>query len=178
MSPRLCSVEEALRTPRAARRARRASRATRTRPASSRVGRDARHPQLAHRRPQRLRHRRLIGERPEVAALLRQVEQQPHHQRRAEPLFGRIDAALDEERRAHAERDVERRDEAQVDPVGALEGEPLAERAADRVRRHEDPLRARGMGRAETFQLVDKWIHVEAAGDAGRSGSTDGSTDE
>ena len=119
---------------------------------------DARHPQLAHRRPQRLRQRRLVGERPEVAALLRQLEQQPHHQRRAEALFRRVDAALDEERRAHAQRDVERRDEAQVQPVGAAERDALAERAAERVRRHEHPLRAGALGRTQTSELGDERI--------------------
>jgi ParB family chromosome partitioning protein len=37
--------------------------------------------------PQRLRHGRLIGQCSEVAALLRQVEEQPHDQRRAESFF-------------------------------------------------------------------------------------------
>ena len=114
------------------------------------------HAQFAHRGPQRLRHLRLVGERPEVRRPPRQFEQQAHHQRRTEPLFRRVDAALDEERRAHAERDVERRDEAEVRPVGALEHEPVAERAADGVRRHEHPLRARGMRAAELLQLVDE----------------------
>ena len=40
-------------------------------------------------------------------------------------------AALDEERRAHTECDVERRHEAEVEPVGALERDPFTERSAD-----------------------------------------------
>ena len=77
-----------------------------------------------------------------------------------ETFFGGIDAALDEERRAHAERDVERRDESKVGPVGALEDEAVAEGASERVGRDEDPLRARAMCRAETSELGDEWIHA------------------
>lgn len=47
---------------------------------------------------------------------------------------------LDEERRAHKERDIEGRDEPKVGPVGALEDQPVAERPADRVRRDKHPL--------------------------------------
>ena len=118
------------------------------------------HPQFAHGGPERLRERRMPGERPEVTAFAREREEETHHQRRTELLLGRVDAALDEERRAHAERDVEGRDEPEVGPVGALEDQSIAERPADGVRRHEHPLRSRGIGRAETFQLVDKWVHV------------------
>src|SRR5688572_27696069 len=69
----------------------------------------------------------MIGKRPEVAALQRQVEEKPHHQRRAEAVFRWIDAALNEERRAHPKRDVERRNEAEIQPVGALERNPLTD---------------------------------------------------
>ena len=102
----------------------------------------------------------MISEWPEVAFRPGQIEQQPHHQRRAEAFFRGIDAALDQERRAHAERDVERRDEAEVEPVGALERYPLAQRATQRVGRDEDPLRARAMRRAEMRELGNERIHA------------------
>jgi len=71
---------------------------------------------------------------------LGQVEKQPHHQRRTETFFRRIDAALDKERRAHTERNVGRRNEPQVEPVRALAGNALAERAPDGVSWNEHPL--------------------------------------
>ena len=103
------------------------------------------HPQFAHGGPEGLRECGMPGERPEVAAFEREIEEQAHHQRRAELFLGRIDAALDEKRRAHAERDVEWRHEPQIHPVGALEHDPLAERSANGMRGYKDPLRARGM---------------------------------
>ena len=118
------------------------------------------HPQIAHRGPQRQRHRRLVRKSTKVAVRLGQIEQQPHHERRTQARFGRIDAALDEERCAHAERDVERRHEAEVEPVGAFARDPLAERASERVRRHENPFRAGTVFGAETSELGDEWIHA------------------
>ena len=102
----------------------------------------------------------MIGERSKVAVLQRQIEQEAHHQRRAKPLSGRIDAALEEERSSHPNGDVERRDEAQIQPVRAVTGDPFAERAADPVRRNEYPLRSRRLREAQVFQLVDERIHV------------------
>ena len=52
--------------------------------------------------------------------LPRKIEEETHHQRRTKLLSGRVNAALDQEWRAHEERDVERRDEPEVGPVGAL----------------------------------------------------------
>ena len=104
----------------------------------------------------------MVRQRPEVAARQRKIEEEAHHQRRTEFLLGRVDATLDEERRAHGERDVERRDEPEVGPVGALEDESVAKRSTDRVRGHEDPLRSRRECPAEGLQLVDKWIHVSS----------------
>ena len=124
------------------------------------VGIETSHPQFAHGGPEGLRERGMPGERPEVTAFAREREEETHHQRRTQLLLGRVDAALDEERRAHAERDVERCDEPEVGPVGALEDQPVAERPANGVRRDKHPLRSRGIGRAETFQLVDKRVHV------------------
>ena len=108
-------------------------------------------------RPQRLRHRRLIGERAEVAAVLGQFKEQPHDERRAESFFGRIDAAFDEKRRAHAEGDVERSDEAEVQPVGASEGQAFTERAANRVGGNEDPLGASVVKTTQLGELCDEW---------------------
>ena len=56
-------------------------------------------------------------------------------------------------------RDVERRDEAKVGPVGALEDETVAECPSERVGRNKNPLRAGAMCRAETSELGDEWIH-------------------
>jgi len=100
----------------------------------------------------------VIGERSKVAVLQRKVEQEPHHQRGTESLFRRIDPALDEERRSHAQRDVERRDETQIQPVRALEGDPLAERAANGVGRYKDPLAARHVRTAQPRKLIDEGI--------------------
>jgi len=36
----------------------------------------------------------------------------------------------------------------------------IAESPANGVRRHKHPLGTRGIGRAETFQLVNEWVHV------------------
>ena len=63
-------------------------------------------------------------------------------------------------RSAHPERDVEKRDEAKVGPVGAFEDEAVTERASECVSRDKDPLRTRAMCRAETSELGDKWIHT------------------
>jgi len=117
----------------------------------------AAHAELAERGPQGRRHRRLIGERPEIASLTRstqlrcgQFEHQAHRKRGTEAFLRGVDAPLDEERRAHAQRDVERRHEAQIEPVRSFEREALAERAAERVRGHEDPL---GSGRPLAAEL-------------------------
>ncbi len=123
------------------------------------VGLHARHPQLAHCRPHRLRHRRLVRQWAEVATLQRQVQQQPHHQRGAESFFRRIDAALHEERRTHAKRDVEWRHEAQVEPVRPAERDALADGSPDSVSRDKDPLRARDMCATEVRELLNEWIH-------------------
>ena len=92
--------------------------------------------------------------------ILREIEEQAHDEGGTESLFRRFDATLDEEWRAHAKRDVERRHESEVQPVGPAERDALADRSADRVRRDKDPLRTRGMRRAETGELADEWIHV------------------
>ena len=76
-----------------------------------------------------------------------------HHQRRAKPLSGRIDAALEEERSAHPNGDVERRDEAQIQPVRAVKSDPLSERPTDCMRRDEHPLGARNVCPTEFRQL-------------------------
>ena len=107
------------------------------------IGRpDPRHPQLADRRPERLRHAGLIREWPEIPTLLRQIEQQPHDQGWTNSLFRRFDPALDEKRRAHAQRQIERSHEPEVQPVRAAQGNPLSERPADGMRRDEYPLGA------------------------------------
>ena len=98
------------------------------------------------------------GERPEIAPFERQIEKQAHHQRRAEVFLGRIDAALDEKRRAHAERDIEWRHEPQIQPAGALERDPLAERSANGMRGYKNPFRARGMRATQGRQLIDEGI--------------------
>ena len=159
MSPR-CALRGSVRTPRAARRARRAWSATRTPRAST--PRTARPPSAARapsstalapssddrraaennrRSSGRSSRRRIIsaGPRPSSDGSMPRSTQ---------------------ERRAHAERDVERRHEAQVEPVRAFEGDPLAERPADRVCRDKHPLRARALVRAETSELGDEWIHT------------------
>ena len=71
-----------------------------------------------------------------------------------------MDTALDEERCAHAERDVEGCHEAEVEPVGALERDPLAERTAEGVGRYKDPFCTGAMYCAETSELGDEWIHA------------------
>jgi hypothetical protein len=48
-------------------------------------------------------------------------EEQAHDEGWPEPFFGGIDAALDEERRSHAQRDVEWRDESQIRPISPFE---------------------------------------------------------
>jgi hypothetical protein len=67
--------------------------------------------------------------------------------------------ALDEERRAHEERDIERCDKPEVSPVGALEDQSIAEGPAYGVRRDKHPFRSRGECPTDGFQLVDKGIH-------------------
>ena len=123
------------------------------------VGAETSHPQFAHGGPEGLCERGMSRERPEVPAFLREREEQTHHQRRPQFLLGRVDAALDEERRAHEERDVERRDEPEVGPVGALEGQPVAEGPANDMRRDKDPFRSGRECPTERLQLVDKRIH-------------------
>jgi hypothetical protein len=120
---------------------------------------DARHAQLAEREPQRHGHLRLLGQRPEVGRPFRQLEQEPHDERRTEALLRWIDSAFDEKGRAHPECDVERRHKAQVGPVGPFAGEPVPDRAARGVRRHEHPLGARRMRAAEVTQVGDEGIH-------------------
>jgi len=75
-----------------------------------------------------LRHSQVISERTKVSALQWKIKKETHHERRTETIFGRIDAALDEERCTHAQRDVERRYESQVKPVRAFSDDPFAER--------------------------------------------------
>jgi hypothetical protein len=82
-------------------------------------GPNPRHPQLADRRPERLRHAGLIREWPEIPTFLRQIEQQPHDQGGTDTLFRRLDPALDEKRRAHAKRQIERSHEPEIQPVRA-----------------------------------------------------------
>ena len=60
---------------------------------------------------------------------------------------------LDQERGTHAERDIKRRHEPEVRPVRALQDQSVAECSANGVRGHKDPLGARGVDRAETFEL-------------------------
>src|SRR4051794_1527175 len=66
---------------------------------------NAGHTQLADRSPQRLRQRGMLRQGPEVAAGGGPLQQEPHQQRRPELLFGGVDAALHQERRAHTEGD-------------------------------------------------------------------------
>ncbi len=122
------------------------------------IGLDPSHPELAHRRPEGLRQCWLCRERPEVTAL-REVEQQAHHERGAETLLGRIDPTFNQERRAHPERDVERCNEPQVQPVRSFQRDPLTERAPDTMRRHEHPLVSGHVVAAQRRKLVDKWVH-------------------
>ena len=136
--------------------------ATRTRQASV-VGLDAGHPQLAHRRPQRLRQRRLIGERPEVAALLgrssssRMISAGPRPSSDGSmPRSTRNGAPM----RSAMSSGVTKRRFSQFVP---LERDALAERAADRVRRHEHPLGAGDVLPAQRGELGDEWIHVQDA---------------
>jgi hypothetical protein len=98
----------------------------------------------------------MLGHRPEVAALLGQIEQQAHDERRAQGLFRRVDALLDKERRGHADRDVERRHEPQVGPVAAVARQTLAQRESQRVVGHEHPLGADRLGPAQVGKLVDE----------------------
>ena len=75
-----------------------------------------------------------VNEKPaEAPGKLKEIEEQPHHEGGAERLVGGVHAAFDQKRAGHADRDVEGRDEAEIQPVGPLERDPLAERAADRV---------------------------------------------
>ena len=120
---------------------------------------ETRHPQFAHAGPKGLGERGMPSERPEVPAVAWERQEEPHHQRRAQLLLGRVHAALGEERCAHAKRDVEGRNKPNIGPVGALEGQPVAERPANGMRRHEHPLGTRGRGRAEVVQLVNKRVH-------------------
>ena len=133
------------------------------------VGIETSHPQFAHGGPEGLRECGMPGERPEVTAFGREGQEETHHQRRTQILLGGVNPALDEERRAHGQRDVEGCDETQVGPVGALEDQPVAEGPADGVRRDKHPLRSCGIGRAETFQLANKRVHVNCRRNAGRT---------
>jgi len=117
-----------------------------------------RHPQLTNRPPQRLRHGRLIGEVTEVPALLRQPEQQPHDECGTKTFFRWIDAALNQKRSAHARSKIERGDEAQVQPGGAAQRNPLTKREPDVMRGDDDPLRARGVRATQSRQLIDEGI--------------------
>ena len=56
----------------------------------------ARHPQLFDRRPHPLRHRRLVARGRKQPPSIGEIEQQPHHQRRSETFFGRIDTSFDQ----------------------------------------------------------------------------------
>ena len=107
--------------------------------------------------PEGLRKCRMHGERAEVAPFEREIEKQAHHQRRAEVFLGRIDAALDEKRRAHAERNIERRHEPQIQPAGALECDPLAERSANGMRGYKTHFARVGYA-TKRRQLIDEGI--------------------
>src|SRR5271157_4235190 len=97
---------------------------------------NAGHAQLPHGCPEYLRHCGMVCERSEIAALQWKIEQEPHHQRRTVTLLRGIDPEFHQKRACHGQRNVEWRDEAQVQPVGAFEGYSLTERPADRVRRN------------------------------------------
>src|SRR5688500_5553031 len=101
-----------------------------------------------------------------------EIEQQAHDQRGAESFFRRIDAALDEKRRAHPEGDVEWRDESQIRPISPAEHQAIAQRVADEMRRDQHPLRARRMCGAQTLQLFDKRLHCLGAAQLTAEGVT------
>jgi hypothetical protein len=79
---------------------------------------------------------------------------------RAETFFRWVDPALDQGRRAHAERDIERRHEPQVQPIGSAQRNPLTDGPANGVRRHEHPLRAGAVRTTELSELIDEGIHL------------------
>lgn len=56
--------------------------------------------------------------------------------------------------------DVEGSNEPEIRPIGPFENQSIAERPSDRMRRHKDPLGARRIAGAKTFQLIDKRIQV------------------
>ena len=122
-------------------------------------GFDACHPQLADRGPESVRHAGLIREGPEVSALLGQIEQQPHDQRGTDTFLGRLDPAFDEKWRAHLKRQIERRDEAKVQPVRTAKGNALAERPTDRMGGDDHPFGAGDVCAAEFRELLNEWIH-------------------
>ena len=67
----------------------------------------------------------MVSEGSKVTALQWKMEQEAHHQRGTKTFFGRMDAALNEERGSHAQRNIEWGNEAEVEPVGAFEGDPF-----------------------------------------------------
>jgi hypothetical protein len=105
----------------------------------------------------------MLGRPAEVARhARRQLEQQPHDQRRPHLVRRRLDPPLDQEGRGHLEREVERGREAQVSPGGAAEHQAFAEGVAQGVGGDDDPLRAGAVGAAEVGELGEEGGHVGA----------------
>jgi hypothetical protein len=61
---------------------------------------------------------------------------------------------------AGRQRDVERDDESEVQPVGAAQRNALAEGSAYPVRRNKHPLGARNVRATQRRELLDEWIHA------------------
>jgi hypothetical protein len=73
----------------------------------------------------------MVSEWSKIATHLRKIKQQSHHERGAKTLFGRINAVLNEVRGSHLQRNVEWRDEAQIEPVPTFADDPLAQSETD-----------------------------------------------
>ena len=73
----------------------------------------------------------------------------------------RLDSTLDQKGSAHTKRDVERRDEAKIQPVRTGQANGLAERPPDGMGRDDHPLGAGDVGTRELRQLQKEEIHSE-----------------
>ncbi len=115
--------------------------------------------EFPNRRPQGIRHLRVLGQRAEVAGdAVGQLEQQPHDERRAQDVRGGVDLPFDQEGGGHLQGKIQRRQKAQVRPVRALQRQPLAQGMADRVRWDEDPLGHRSVTPAQLRELSQERI--------------------
>ena len=72
------------------------------------------------------------------------------------PTFSR---SIGQEWGTQAERDIERRHEPEVGPVGSLKDQSIAKRSTYGVRRDKDPFRSGRERPTESLQLIDKGIH-------------------